>query len=66
MEKNVSNKKIGIVMWYDENIKEYADITSKINTMYCKKYNIDFITSHEKTYSPHLNGNKYLLFNFFL
>ena len=51
-EESFNNKeKIGIVMWYDENIKEYADITSKINTLYCKHYNIDFITSHEKTYT---------------
>ena len=61
-----NKEKIGIVMWYDENIKEYADITSKINTMYCKKYNIDFITSHEKTYTdrkPHWERLPLLLKN---
>ena len=61
-----NKEKIGIVMWYDDNIKEYADMTAEINTLYCKKYNIDFITSYEKTYTdrkPHWERLPLLLKN---
>lgn len=40
--------KVALIMFYDENIKEYGDINFKINKMYCNKYNIDIIVSNEK------------------
>ena len=39
-------KKICICTWYDDNIKEYADITSKINQKYCDNNNYDYIVDH--------------------
>lgn len=33
--------KVCLLMFYDKNIKEYADNNYKINELYCKKYNID-------------------------
>jgi len=42
--------KICMVMFYDNNIKEYGDINYKINKLYCEKYNLDIILSQEKTY----------------
>ncbi len=39
-----------MVMFYDNNIKEYSDINYKINKLYCEKYNLDIILSQEKTY----------------
>lgn len=36
------NDKICVYTWYDDNIKEYADITYKINKYYCDKNNITF------------------------
>jgi len=42
--------RVALIMFYDENIKEYGDINFKINKMYCNKYNIDIILSNEKKY----------------
>ena len=46
----IGDSKICTVMWYDSNISSYADINLQINREYCKKYNIDLISSNEKTY----------------
>tara|TARA_A100001015_G_scaffold157101_1_gene174317 strand:- start:10791 stop:11546 length:756 start_codon:yes stop_codon:yes gene_type:complete len=35
--------KIGICMWYDDNIKVWSDNNMKINRKYCDKYNYDLI-----------------------
>lgn len=48
--------KIGAFMWYDDNIKEYAEINYKINKIYCEKYGYTLIKSNERLYSerkPH-------------
>ena len=39
--------KIAICMWYDDKIKEYADISRQINQRYCDTHGYDFIVSHE-------------------
>lgn len=44
------HNKIVVCMWYDDNIKEYADITKIINKKYCKMKNYDFKVSHTKYY----------------
>lgn len=43
--------KVCVLMWYDSNISEYADINYKINKFYCDKYEIDLIRSNK----PHYN-----------
>ena len=35
-------------MWYDDTIKEYADISRKINQRYCDTRGYDLIVSHKK------------------
>jgi hypothetical protein len=35
--------KICVVMYYDSNVSEYADLNFKINKLYCDKYNFDII-----------------------
>jgi hypothetical protein len=42
--------KVGLVMFYDQNIKNYGNLNAIINSVYCKKYNIDFICSHKRQY----------------
>lgn len=42
--------KICILMWYDDPIRNYADINYAINKIYCDKYGYDIIRSHEKMY----------------
>lgn len=42
--------KVCALMFYDKNIKEYAELNNKINNLYCKKYEIDLIVSNKKTY----------------
>jgi hypothetical protein len=42
--------RICVVMFYDDNIKNYGDINYEINKNYCKKYGLDIIVSHKKTY----------------
>lgn len=44
--KNGGN--ICIYMWYDENIKEYADLTKEINKKYCENNNYDFIFDNKR------------------
>lgn len=43
--------KEAIVMFYDDAIKEYAEMTHSINAHYCKKHNIDLIVHHEPFYA---------------
>ena len=70
--KNSKNIKIALCMWYDDNIKEYADITYKINKLYCNNHNIELIKSSNRQIAnrkPHwerlpllintINTNKY-------
>lgn len=40
--------KICMIMFFDENIKEYSEICCKINEFYCHKHNIDFFFSDKK------------------
>ena len=42
---------IAVLMWYDDNIKSYADIFYKINTKYCEKHGYTIIKSSERTYT---------------
>jgi len=37
-------------MWYNDPIRNYADINYAINKIYCDKYGYDIIRSHEKMY----------------
>ena len=39
------------VMFYDDNIKLYADLNYKINKLYCEKYNLKITFSDEKKYT---------------
>ena len=43
--------KIGLFMFYDDNIKQYGDLAYTINKAYCKKHNIDIILTRERQYS---------------
>ena len=48
--------KICVCMYYDSNIKEFADINYKINERYCSKYGYDIIKSDVRIYkdrTPH-------------
>ena len=48
--------RVAVLMFYDDNIKEYGDINYKINKIYCEKYNIDLIVCKERLYknrAPH-------------
>ena len=40
--KTKFNKKVCVFTWYDNGIKEYADITSEINQSYCDKEGFTF------------------------
>ena len=40
-----SQKKIGIFMWYNDKIREYAEINYKINKIYCDKHNFTLTKS---------------------
>jgi len=42
--------KVGIVMFYDDQIRDYGDINFEINKRYCEKHNLDIIVSHTKFY----------------
>ena len=42
------NKKIAICMWYDDGIKEYADYTHKINSIYAAKNGFDLFYSNKR------------------
>lgn len=38
-------QKIGVLMWFDKNIKAYADINYGVNEIYCKQYGYSLIKS---------------------
>ena len=53
---NNNNLKICVLMWYNDEIKNYADMCYKINSKYCKKYGYDIIKSSKvrlKNRKPH-------------
>ena len=55
-KKNKKKYKICIVMWYDDNIKNYADFSYEINKKYCEKHGYKLIrdgTRRVKDRSPH-------------
>ena len=41
--------RVALLMFYDDVIKEYGDITYKINKIYCNKYEIELIVCNNKT-----------------
>lgn len=43
--------KVGVLMFYDDNIREYAAINYNINKKYCEKYNIDLICSNTRRHT---------------
>lgn len=43
--------KLCLLMFYDNNIKEYGDICYNINKLYCDKFNIDIVLSNDKKYN---------------
>jgi len=45
----INNFKIAVCMWYDETIKEYANISYKINKRYCDLYKYDLIYSNKRS-----------------
>ena len=62
-----SSLKIGVFMWYDEKIKQYAEINYKINQIYCNIHGYTLIKSDEKLYDtrkPHWERIPLLLKNF--
>jgi hypothetical protein len=61
------NLKIGIFMWFDDNIKEYASINYAINQIYCDKYGYTLIKSNIRNCpkrKPHWERIPLLLDNF--
>lgn len=40
-----------MLMWFNSEIKNYAELNYKINKLYCDKNNIDLICSSEKNYN---------------
>ena len=53
-------------MFYDDNLKIYADYSKKINEIYCRKYGYKFICSNNKELNhmtPHYERYKLLLDN---
>ena len=59
--------KIGVFMWFDNQIKEYADINYKINKIYCDKYGYTLIKSNIRKYperKPHWERIPLILENF--
>ena len=48
--------KIGVFMWYNEAIKDYAELNYNINKIYCEKHHYSLIKSNERlctTRKPH-------------
>ena len=43
--------RVAVVMFYDDNVKEYGDINYQINRHYCETYNLELIHSNEKVYT---------------
>merc|ERR1712194_35737 len=40
--------KVGILMWYDAAIAEYADVNRELNRRYCEGHGLDLIVSHSR------------------
>jgi len=66
--------RVGVVMFYDDAISEYGDLTREINELYCKKHGLELICGREKRYEnrhpawerlplilEHLNNYDYLV-----
>jgi hypothetical protein len=47
----IYNMRVAVVMFYDDAIREYGDLTYKINQLYCQKHGLDLICGHDKKYS---------------
>lgn len=63
----IENPRICVLMWYDKNVKNYADLNFKINQLYCQKYGYDIIKSDERFYQyrkPHFERIP-LIINYF-
>ena len=54
--------KILVCMWYDEEIKEYADIFRKINEKYCNEQGYDFFYCNKKYTNKPASYNKIFMF----
>jgi len=48
-------------MWYDNEIKEYADIFRKINERYCDRHNYDFFIVIKNILIKNLHIINYIL-----
>jgi hypothetical protein len=42
--------RVAVVMFYDDTIREYGDITLQINRFYCQKHGLDLICGNDKRY----------------
>ena len=51
-----------VCMWYDEEIKEYADIFRKINEKYCNENGYDFFYCNKKYTDKPVSFNKIFMF----
>jgi hypothetical protein len=47
---NINGMRVALVMFYDDAIREYGDLTFQINQLYCLKHGLDLICSHETAY----------------
>jgi hypothetical protein len=66
-ENLINTLKLGIFMWYDNTIKDYAEINYKINKIYCEKYGYTLIKSSDRLYptkKPHWERIPLILENF--
>ena len=55
-DNRICRNRICVLMWYDDNIKIYAEKCYEINKKYCEKYGFDIIKSNKKFYKnrkPH-------------
>lgn len=43
--------RVAVVMFYDDAIREYGDLTLQINQLYCQKHGLDLICGREKKYT---------------
>ena len=51
--------KICVCMWYDDNIKQYADINLKVNQLYCEKYSYEISVSDKRFFvEKHVSWEK--------
>jgi hypothetical protein len=46
-----SQLSIAVCMWYDDKIKDYAELSRKINDYYCDLHGYDFIVSHKQHFT---------------